>query len=132
MFLPLLIVATHYFDPQVIPEAGLLTLGVFGGLTLSVFVTRKDYSFLRPVLCVGMMIALALVIASFIFPFTLGLLFCFAMVALMSGYVLYDTSNVLLHYPTDRHVAAALELFADVALMFWYILRIVMAFSSRD
>jgi FtsH-binding integral membrane protein len=48
------------------------------------------------------------------------------MVALMCGFILYNTSNVLHHYGTHQHVAAALELFASVALLFWYILRIVM------
>jgi len=49
-----------------------------------------------------------------------------------ASYVLYYTSQVMLHYRTDQHVAAALALFAAVATLFWYILRIVMAFSSRD
>jgi hypothetical protein len=48
------------------------------------------------------------------------------------GWILYDTSNVLHHYRTDQHVAASLALFASVALLFWYVLRIVMAFTSRD
>ena len=64
--------------------------------------------------------------------FSLGLLFCFAMVALISGYILYDTSNVMRHYGTDQHVAAALELLADVALLFWYIVNIMLSMQSRD
>ena len=52
------------------------------------------------------------------------------MVVLAAGYILYDTSNVLHHYRTDQYVAASLALFASVALMFWYVLQIVM--SSRD
>jgi FtsH-binding integral membrane protein len=132
IFLPLLIVAAHYIDKSVIPTAGILTLAVFGGLTLSVFVTRKDYSFLRPILCVASLIALGIIVAAIFFPINLGLFFSFAMVALASAYILYDTSNVMLHYRTDQHVGAALELFASVAMLFWYILRIVMAVSSRD
>jgi FtsH-binding integral membrane protein len=132
IFLPLLIVANHMVDPNIIPTAGLLTLTVFGGLSTAVFVTRKDYSGLRPILSVATWIALGVILASCLFGFSLGLLFSFIMVALVSGYILYDTSNVMLHYRTDQHVAASLQLFADVALLFWYILRIVMAFSSRD
>jgi FtsH-binding integral membrane protein len=49
-------------------------------------------------------------------------------VALAGGSVLYSTSNVLHHYPEDRYVAASLQLFASVALMFWYVLRLL---SSR-
>lgn len=132
IFLPLLIIANHFVDKTVIPTAAVLTLAVFGGLTLSVFVTKKDYSALRPILCVGSLIALGVIVAGVLLGFSLGLFFSFAMVALMSGYILYYTSQVMLHYRTDQHVAAALALFAAVATLFWYILRIVMAFSSRD
>jgi len=131
MFLPLLILA-NYLDPRTIPTAAIMTGAVFGGLTLSVFVTRKDYSFLAPILCVGSLIALGVMVAGLLIGFSLGLFFCFAMVALISGYILYDTSNVMLHYRTDQHVAAALELFADVAILFWYIVQIVMSANSRD
>ena len=131
IFLPLLIIANHFVE-SVIPTAAVLTLAVFGGLTLSVFVTKKDYSALRPILCVGSLIALGVIVAGVFLGFSLGLFFSFAMVALMSGYILYYTSQVMLHYRTDQHVAAALALFAAVATLFWYILRIVMAFSSRD
>jgi FtsH-binding integral membrane protein len=133
IFLPLLMLASLMVDKTIIPTAGILTLAVFGGLTLSVFVTRKDYSGLRPILCVGSLIALGVIVAACVIQsFTLGLFFSFAMVALMSGYILYYTSQVMLHFRTDQPVAAALELFAAVATLFWYILRIVMAFSSRD
>jgi FtsH-binding integral membrane protein len=118
--------------PKAIPTAGILTLGVFGGLTLSVFVTKKDYSPLRPILTVGSLIALGVIVAACLVGFNLGLIFSFVMVALMSGYILYYTSQVMLHYRTDQHVAAALALFAAVATLFWYILRIVMSVSSRD
>jgi FtsH-binding integral membrane protein len=137
MFLPLLIVAQYFQqrvnpDTNLIAQAGILTAAVFGGLTLAVFTTKKDFSFLRSVLCVGSLIALGVIVAAMLFGFTLGLFFCFAMVALISGYILYDTSNVMLHYPTDMHVAAALELLADVAMLFWYIVQILMSANSRD
>lgn len=137
MFLPLIILANFYqqrFNPEsnLIAQAGILTAAVFGGLTLAVLTTKKDFSFLGSILTVGSMIALGVIVASILFGFTLGLLFMGAMVALISGYILYDTSNVMLHYPTHLHVAAALELLADVALLFWYILQILMSLSSRD
>jgi FtsH-binding integral membrane protein len=131
LFLPLLYVAAFMMkDKTIIPTAGILTLGVFAGLTAAVFITRKDYSYLGPILSIGGCIALAFVAASLIFGFSLGLIFCFAMVALACAAILYDTSNVLHHYGTDQYVAASLELFASVALLFWYVLRIAMA--SRD
>ena len=62
-----------------------------------------------------------------LFGLSLGLWFSFAMVGLAAAYIIYDTSNVLHNYRTDQHVGAALELFASVALMFYYILRIFMS-----
>ena len=130
IFLPLLYIAAYFTDASVIPTAGILTLAVFGGLTLAVFVTGKDFSYLGPILSVGTLLALGFIVASLLIGFSLGTLFAFVMVALISGYILYYTSNVLYHFHTDQHVAAALALFACVATLFWYVLRIVMA--SRD
>ena len=52
------------------------------------------------------------------------------MVGFAGAAVLYDTSNVLHHHAEDRYVAAALELFASVALMFWYVLQLFL--SAED
>jgi FtsH-binding integral membrane protein len=131
MFAPLIIVANK-LDPNVIPQAGIMTGAVFGGLTLAVFVTRKDFTFLGPILSVASLIVLGVIVAACFGLVSLGLLFCLAMVALISGYILYDTSAVMRHYGTDQHVAAALELLADVALLFWYIVQIMLSLSSRD
>jgi FtsH-binding integral membrane protein len=131
IFLPLLYVADRFFqDQHVIRTAGILTLAVFGGLTATVFITRKDFSWMGPILWMGGFLALGLIVAAVLFGFGLGLVFCFAMVALISGYILYYTSNVLHHYRTDQHVAASLALFSSIATLFWYVLQIVML--SRD
>src|SRR5260370_10158608 len=129
VFLTLLFIAKEYY-PSTIPTAGILTLMVAGGLTGAVFVTRKDFSFLGPILFVGMLLAFGFIVAGVLFKFDLGLVFCFAMVALLSGYILYYTSNVLHHYRTDQHVAASLALFSSIATLFYYILMILM--SSRE
>ena len=115
-----------------IGAAALLTLLVFGVLTATVLLTRKDFSFLGPIISIASMLAFGLIIASFFFGFSLGILFSAAMVLVASGYVLYDTSNILHHYRTTQHVAASLALFASVALLFWYILQILISLSGRD
>ena len=125
--LPLLLIAKEVSSPSVIPTAGILTLALFGGLTITVFATRKDFSFLAPIIFIGSLIALGLIVAAILFRFELsGVLFAGAMVALMSGYILYYTSNVLHHYRTDQYVAAALALFAAIATLFYYILLLLM------
>lgn len=125
IFLPLLWLAAT-IDPAVIPTAGLVTLALFGGLTGIVFVTRRDFSFLRGILYVASLGALIVVVAAMLFGFSLGVLFSGAMIVVAGGWILYDTSKVLHHYRTDQHVAAALALFASVALLFWYVLRVLL------
>jgi FtsH-binding integral membrane protein len=133
IFLPILYIAANYVkNPNIIPIAGIMTLGIFGGLTISVFITGRDFSFLGPILSIGIGLALAFVIAAWIFGFGVPLWYSFIMVALASGFILYDTSNVIHHYRTDQHVAAALALFASVALLFFYILRILIANSRNN
>jgi FtsH-binding integral membrane protein len=133
MMLPMLIIANYLApDQKVIQTALIMTLSVFGGLTMAVFVTRKDFISLGPILSVCSFIALGVIIASLLVGFNLGLFFCFAMVALIAGYILYDTSNVMLRFGTHQHVAAALVLFSDVAILFWYILQILLLSNRRD
>jgi FtsH-binding integral membrane protein len=131
LFVPLLYIADR-FAPGVIASAALVTVVAFSGLTAVVFVTRKDFSFLRGVVMFGGIMALVAILAAAIFGANLGTWFSVAMVGLAGASVLYDTSKVLHHYPEDRHVAASLQLFAAIALMFWYVLRIMIALSARD
>lgn len=127
IFIPLLYIAERT-APGAIGSAAFVTLLGFGSLTLLVFSTRKDFSFLRGVLWWSGIIAIIAIVSAVIFGFNLGTWFSVAMIGVAGASVLYNTSNVMLRYSTDRYVAASLELFASVALMFWYVLRIL---SSR-
>lgn len=129
IFVPLLVLA-QAMAPGAIQSAALVTFVGFGGLTAVAWTTRKDFSFLGGLLRWGGILALVLIGASLLFGFQLGTFFSVAMVGFAGAAILYDTSNVLHHYPEDRHVAAALQLFASVALMFWYVLRLFLA--ARD
>lgn len=132
IFLPLLALAEYKFPgEQIALKAGGMTLLVFGGLTASVFISGKDFSFMGSALTILGFAAMGLILFSIIFGMSLGIWFAFAMVGLASGYILYDTSNILHHYRTDQHVGAALALFSSVMLLFWYIIQIFM-YSSED
>ncbi len=131
IFIPLLYIAMGMTNSsEVLAQAGIITLALFTGLTAVVFFTGKDFSFLRTALTVGFFVAIGLIVASILFGFNLGLIFSAAMVVLAGGSILYQTSNVLHHYNSTQHVAAALGLFASLMLLFWYILRIVMSFND--
>ena len=75
-------------------------------------------------------VALVTIVASMVFGFSLGLWFTGAMILLVGGCILYQTSNVIHHYHTSQYVAASLALFASIATLFWYVLQMFM--SSRD
>jgi FtsH-binding integral membrane protein len=128
IFLPILMIANG-MENGVIAKAGLVTVAMVLGLTLIAFTTRKDFSFLGGMLKIGGMVALGVIVASFFLPITLGTWFSAAMILFASGSILYSTSNIMYHYRTTQHVAASLSLFAGVALLFWYVLRL---FMSRD
>jgi hypothetical protein len=132
VFLPLLYIATSYAGEGLIATAGLMTLLLVGGITATVFITKKDFSFMGSVLSMGGFVALGFILCSMIFGFSLGLVFSSVMVLFAGGSVLYSTSNILHRYNTDQHVAASLSLFASVALLFFYILQVLMSLSSRD
>jgi FtsH-binding integral membrane protein len=131
IFVPLLYIAAMLSSPDVLPTAAFITGALFIGLTATVFMTKKDFSFLGSILTIGGFVALGLIVAGTIFGFSLGLAFSGGMVLLAGGAILYDTSKVINHYSTDNYVGASLELFASVALLFWYVLQIVLRMSRR-
>jgi FtsH-binding integral membrane protein len=129
IFVPLLYIADTQ-APGAIQSAAVITLLGFGGLTAIAFRTRKDFSFMRGLLMWGGVVALLAIVGGVVFGYALGTWFCVAMVGFAGGAILYDTSNVLHHFPEDRYVAAALQLFASVALMFYYVLMILVSRRS--
>ena len=126
IFVPMLYIAEQT-APGVIQSAAIVTLLGFAGLTAVVFTTRKDFSFLAGLVRYGFVLALVAIVAGLLFGFQLGTWFSVAMVGLAGAAILYETSNVLHHYPEDRYVAASLALFSSIAILFWYVLRIFMA-----
>lgn len=129
IFVPLLYFAGQFSD-SIIPTAGFLTLLIFGGLTVTVFATGADFSFLKGFLVVASLLSVAAIVGSFFFGYGLGIWFSAAMIGVVSGFILYDTSNVLHHYRTDQYVAASLALFASIATLFWYVIRLLMSMSD--
>jgi FtsH-binding integral membrane protein len=128
IFAPMLYIAA-ITNPGVIDSAAGVTVLGCVGLIATAMVTRKDFSFLRGMLTWMFFLALAAIAGSLLFGFDLGTWFSVAMIGFAGAAVLYDTSNIMHHYPQDKYVAASMQLFASIAMMFWYILRL---FMSRD
>ena len=116
---------------SILAQAVVITLAIFIGLTLTVFLTKKDFSFMRGALAIASFAALGVILASAIFGFSLGAFFTGAMILLMAGYILYQTSMVMSYFPPSGYVAASLMLFSTIATLFWYVLRILMELNRR-
>ncbi len=130
---PMLWMADNFYPgANLIGTAGLITGLTFGGLTGFVLISGKDFSFLRGVLCTLSFAAFGLIICSWIFGFTLGIVFTVAMIALMCGMIVYETSMIQKRFPVDMHVAASLALLSSLVTLFWYVLRLLMILQGRD
>jgi uncharacterized protein len=131
IFAPLFGIA-QMVAPGAIGAAAFITLLLVGALTWTAFTSKTDFSFLGGTLKVVGLVALGTIIAGAIFGFKLGIWFSGLMVAFAGACVLYDTSKIIRDYPVDRPAGAALHLFASIALMLWYVLRILISLATGD
>lgn len=129
IFVPMIYICERK-APGVTQSAAVVTLLGCAGLMAVAHVTRKDFSFLRGAVMWMGMLALVAIVAAVLFGLTLGTWFSVAMIGLAGASVLYSTSEIIHRYPEDRYVAASLQLFSSIALMFWYVLRLMA--SSRN
>ncbi|MEO6348649.1 MAG: Bax inhibitor-1 family protein [Aquaticitalea sp.] len=129
IFVPLIFIAAFYMESgsELLNQAAIVTLALFTGLSAVVFLTKKDFSFLKTGLTIGFFIAIGLIVAGMLFGFNLGLWFSVAMCLLAGGSILYQTSNLINKYTSEDYVPAALGLFASLMLLFWYVLSIFMS-----
>ena len=133
IFIPLLVIAQRLGaadGENLILKAAIITGIAFVGLTAIIMVTGADFRWVRTLLFAATWIAVGVVIVGALFGFTFGLFGIGLFIALACGWIIYTTSEVLHGYYTHQYVAAALALFASVALLFWYVLQFVIA--SRD
>ena len=116
---------------HVVWQAAGTTVAVFGGLTAYVFATRKDFRWMGGMLFMTCWGLFFMGLMNMFFGWDLQANLGYQMIGLLmvSGFILYDTSNVLLHYDDDEYVAAALELAWD----FWYLMfKLIQIFMDRD
>ena len=111
------------------------TVLVFGTLTVYAMVTKRDFSWMRGMLVVALVVLIVGGIANiFIASSGFGILLAGFGVLLFSGFILYDTQKILKTYPSNEHVAASMTLFLDFVLLFMEILRLILyiAMASRE
>jgi len=115
-------------------QAVVITLSIFGGLTAVVFITKKDFSFLRGMMSIATFALIGIGLASFAFGglgYTGAVLWFAAGAVVMGGYILWQTSAIMSTVPPSAYVAAATMLFTTIAALFRIVLQLVMMFSDR-
>lgn len=115
----------------ILMQAVAITLAIFVGLTLTVFVTRKDFSFLRGILFMSSCALIGIALASWVFGFSVGALFFGFGILVMGGYILYETSLVMSAFRPSGHVAAAMMLFTTIATLFRLVLTLLISLNSN-
>ena len=113
--------------PTIAAEAFVLTAITFVGLSLYVVYSKKDFSFMSGFLMTGLIVLVVggLLNMFFIQSGMMHFVMSGASVLLFSGFILYDTSNILRYYGTDEHVSATLALYLDVLNLFIALLSIL-------
>lgn len=130
LFAPFMGIAAAYGGSDVLLTAAAITGFLFTAMTAFVLISGAKFRWLGGVLAVAGLGAMGAIVLSVFLGFSLGIWFTAGMIVFACASILYQTSGILHDYRESQHVAAALALFASVALLFWYVLQFVMA--SRD
>jgi modulator of FtsH protease len=105
---------------------------IFLGLSGYVLTTRKDFSFLGGFLMVGILVAFLAGIASMFFSMPgLSLAVSAMFILLMSGLILYQTSEII-HGGETNYIMATVTLFISIYNLFISLLQLLGAFGGND
>ena len=117
----------YQVGPSIAAEAFGLTAVTFAGLSMYVVYSKKDFSFMSGFLMTGLIVLVVggLLNMFFIQSGMMHFVMSGASVLLFSGFILYDTSNIMRYYGTDEHVSATLALYLDVLNLFIALLSIL-------
>ena len=131
IFVPLINLVIHYsgsyyyaMDNVLIP-AFIATATIFAALTVTVFVTQTDFSFLKNFVVFGSFFALGAIVIFTLTGASVGSWFAIAMIALMSGTILYQTHQIKENFDTTQHIGAGAMLFASFIVLLWYVISLL-------
>ena len=108
------------------------TAAIFLGLSGYALTTKKDFSFMGGFLMVGILLAFLAGLAAVFFEIpALSLTVSAAFVLLMSGLILYETSNII-HGGETNYVMATVSLFVSIFNLFTSLLHLLGFANSSD
>ncbi|MBN8761602.1 MAG: BAX inhibitor protein [Thiobacillus sp. 65-69] len=107
------------------------TAAIFLGLSAYAMTTRKDFSFMGGFLMVGILVAFLAGLGAVFFELPgLSLAVSAMFVLLMSGLILYETSNII-HGGETNYIMATVTLFVSISNLFTSLLHLL-GFASSD
>ncbi len=105
---------------------------IFFALSGYALTTRKDFSFLRGFLFTGLIVAIvAMILNIFLAIPLLSLVISSAVIMIMSGLILFDTSRIINGGETN-YIRATVSLYLNVYNIFIHLLHLISALSGRD
>ena len=108
------------------------TAAIFLGLSGYALSTKKDFSFMGGFLMVGILLAFLAGLAAIFFEIpALSLTVSAAFVLLMSGLILYETSNII-HGGETNYVMATVTLFVSIFNLFTSLLHLLGFMNSNE
>jgi len=117
---------------QVITTAMGGTGAIFLGLSAYVLITKKDFSFLGGFLFVGFLVILFAALANIFMAIpAMSLAISAAIIFIMSGFILFDTSRII-HGGETNYIYATIALYLDIYNIFISLLQLLGALSGDD
>ncbi len=108
------------------------TGAIFLGLSSYTLTTRKDFSFLGGYVFVGMLVAILAGIGALVFGIpALSLAVSAVVIMLMSGLILYETSEII-HGGETNYIMATVSLYVSIYNLFTSLLHLLGAFAGED
>ncbi|MGA9394366.1 MAG: Bax inhibitor-1/YccA family protein [Azonexus sp.] len=129
-------IVSHYLGlpngGQTVMMAMAGTAAIFLGLSGYALTTKKDFSFMGGFLMVGILLAFLAGLAAIFFEIpALSLTVSAAFVLLMSGLILYETSNII-HGGETNYVLATVTLFVSIFNLFTSLLHLLGFMGGDD
>ena len=121
------------------PNGASLIMQALGGTALIFFAlsgyaltSKKDFSFMGGFLMVGLIVAVIAMIANIFFQIpALSLAISAAVIMIMSGLILYDTSRII-HGGETNYIRATVSLYLNIYNIFVHLLSLLGVLGSDD
>ena len=114
----------------VVIEALVLTLAVFGCLTLFTMQSKIDFSFLGAGLSSALWILILWGFFAYLFGQPAGGVYSLFGALIFSGYIIFDTYLIAQKLGYDDYILASVTLYLDIVNLFFFILQLLS--SNRD